>query len=187
MIFDDSDIKIFKEETVTESFDEISAIAEMTRNRNNGNSEKAKELGTELAEMFVDEPKLLHDLEGEVGALDFDGDIMYQIKVLLVFTAEYCVNLKLSSPLLSNTAVNAMHETVSEKAFEFYDRLDDAAEYSFYYLAVRNGGNIAENIGAFFSMLCGREKDAGFAVLGKKLFETAKHEVEKTIEKYKFI
>lgn len=187
MIFDDSDVKIFNEEKKTsDSFDEVSAIAEMTRHRSNGNFDKAKNLGNQLAGIFVDERALLSNLESEVGALDFDNDIMYQIKVLLVFTAEYCINHSLSSPLLSNTAVNSMYEMVSEKAFEFYDKLDDAAEYSFYYLAVRKGGNIAKNIGTSFAMLCGKEKDEEFTGLGTKIFEVTKNEVESIIDIFEF-
>lgn len=188
MIFDDSDVKIFNDgKKSADVFDEVSVMAEMTRNRSNGNAQKAKNLGTKLALMFVDEPHLFNDLESEVGILDFDDDIMYQIKVLLVFTAEYCINHSLSSPLLSNTAINSMHETVSQKAYEFYDKLDDAAEYSFYYLAVRKGGDIAENIGVSFAMLCGQETSNHFMRLGKRIFETAKNEIENVIDIFEFV
>ncbi len=188
MIFDDSDIKIFDDgKKNTDSFDEVSVIAEMTKHRSNGNFDKAKKLGSHLADIFVDEPHLIHDLGAEVGGLNFPDDIMYQIKVLLVFTAEYCINHSLSSPLLSNTAVNAMYDTVSSKAYEFYDRLDDAAEYSFYYLAVRKGGSIAANIGISFAMLCGKEKNVEFTDLGTKVFEVAKHEIENIIDIYEFL
>lgn len=186
MNFDDSDIKIFNDSNKnSDSIDEVSIIAEMTKLRSNGNIDRAKKLGKHLANIFVDEPQLLHMLEGEVGQLNFDGDTMYQIKVLLVFTAEYCINHSLHA-LLANTAVNAMYETVSSKAFEFYDRLDDAAEYSFYYLAVRKGVDIPANIGISFAMLCGKEKDGYFTELGTKLFEVTKNEIENIIDLYEF-
>lgn len=188
MIFDDSDVKIFNDKPKSnDAFDEVSFIAEMTKNRNNGNIQKAKELGTHLAEIFVDEKKLISDLENEVGALNYNDDIMYQINVLLVFTAEYCLNRSLSTPLLSNIAVNAMYDAISEKAYEFYDRLDDAAEYSFYYLAVRKGNNIPDYIGASFAMLCAKEKDEYFIGLGKQLFEIAIYEIDKGIKFYEFV
>ena len=91
MIFDDSDVKIFNDDK-KDSFDEVSIIAEMTKNRSNGNSQKAKELGKILAERFVDEPHLLSDLENEVGEIQRDDDTMYQMKVLLAFSAEYSIN-----------------------------------------------------------------------------------------------
>lgn len=188
MLFDDSDVKIFKEQPKNDdSFDEVSVMAEMTKNRNNGNIQKAKNLGNHLASLFVDEEKLLSDLENEVGKLDFSDDIMYQIKVLLVFTAEYCINHSLSTSLLSNTAVNAMYDAISTSVYEFYDRLDDAAEYSFYYLAVRKGINISDNIGVSFAMLCGKEKDKAFTELGKNIFLAAKREIENLIDIYEFI
>ncbi len=186
MIFDDSDVKIFNDEK-KDSFDEVSIIAEMTKNRSNGNSQKAKELGKTLAERFVDEPHLLSDLENEVGEIQRDDNTMYQMKVLLTFAAEYSINRLLVSPLLANTAVNALYDTVKKKAFDFYDRLDDAAEYSFYYLAVRKGFDIPQNIGISFAMLCGNENDEYYENLGKRLFEVATYEIEKTIDSVGFV
>ena len=183
-MFDDSDIKIFNEKGhPQENFDEVSVISEMKRHRINGNSERAKTLGQHLASIFVDEEKMIKDLSKEVGPLNFDDDIMYQIKVLLAFTAEYCINHSLPSPLLSNTAINRMYDTVKASAFEFYDRLDDGAEYSFYYLALRKSADIAEEIGKAFAMIC---ENPDFATLGKNLFEFAKQEIDSVIDLYEF-
>ena len=108
MLFDDSDMKIFTDsDTPAEISGELAVIAEMTKHRNNGNILKAKQLGKHLAEIFVDEPSLLSQLEGEVGEIKRDEDDMYHIKVLLIFTAEYCINHLLPATLLSNTAVNS--------------------------------------------------------------------------------
>ncbi len=187
MLFDDSDIKIFNDGGANEEAPhEVNIIAEMTKHRSNGNILKAKQLGRHLAEIFVDEPSLLSQLEGEVGKIQCDDDDMYQIKVLLVFTAEYCINRFLPATLLSNTAVNALYDTVIKKAAEFYDRLDDAAEYSFYYLAVRKAVNISKNIGISFAMLCGEDKNEYYTNLGQRLFEVAEHEIEKIVESYSF-
>lgn len=183
-MFDDSDIKIFNDkDSFNEGLDEVAVIAEMKRHRSNGNSEKAKALGKHLADIFVDEQKMIKDLAKEVGPLDFDDDIMYQIKVLLAFTAEYCINHSLSSPLLSNTAINKMYDTVKASAFEFYDRLDDGAEYSFYYLALRKSADISLEIGKAFAMICG---SSDFSELGKNLFEFAKQEIDSVIDLYEF-
>lgn len=189
MLFDDSDIKIFtdSDNIKEENSYEVSVIAEMTKHRSNGNILKAKQLGKHLAEIFVDEPSLLNQLEGEVGKIECDADNMYHIKVLLVFTAEYCINRFLPATLLSNTAVTALYDTVIKKASEFYDRLDDAAEYSFYYLAVRKGVEISKNIGISFAMLCGEDKNEYYTNLGKRLFEVAEHEIQKIIDGYDFV
>ena len=189
MLFDDSDIKIFNDNGEhTESNDEVSVIAEMQKHRTNGNILRAKQLGKHLAEIFIDEPHLLSDLEGEVGEIKRDNDDdMYQMKVLLIFTAEYCINHLLPATVLSNTAINAMYDTISKKAAQFYDRLDDAAEYSFYYLAVRKGVDIPQNIGVSFAMLCGNENDEYYKNLGKRLFEVATYEIEKTINSVGFV
>lgn len=187
MLYDDSDVKIFTDsETSPEAAYEIAVISEMTKHRSNGNFLKAKELGKHLAEIFVDEPTLLSRLEDEVGNIKRDEDDMYQMKVLLVFTAEYCINHLLPSAFLSGIAVNALYDRVIKKAASFYERLDDAAEYSFYYLAVRKGVNIADNIGVSFAMLCGEDKNEYYTTLGKRLFEVAQHEIEKIISNYNF-
>ncbi len=188
MLFDDSDVKIFTDGDNTEDNSyEVSVIAEMTKHRSNGNILKAKQLGKHLAEIFVDEPSLLSQLEGEIGKIECDDDNMYHIKVLLIFTAEYCINHYLPATLLSNTAVNSLYDTVIKKAAEFYDRLDDAAEYSFYYLAVRKGVEISKNIGISFAMLCGEDKNEYYTNLGKRLFEVAEHEIQKIINGYQFV
>ena len=187
MLFDDSDMKIFNDGGAPEEAPlEVNIIAEMTKHRSNGNILKAKQLGKHLAEIFVDEPSLLSQLEGEVGKIQCDADDMHQIKVLLVFTAEYCINRFLPATLLSNTAVNALYDTVIKKAAEFYDRLNDAAEYSFYYLAVRKAVDISKNIGISFAMLCGEGKNEYYSDLGRRLFEVAEHEIEKIISGYDF-
>ena len=184
-MFDDSDVKIFDEKgKANENYDEIAAIHEMTKQRNNGNSDRAKKLGRHLAGIFVDEPYLLKELASEVGDLDYGEDIMYQIKVLIIFTAEYSINHTLPSALLSNTAINAMHDTLKKQAAEFYDRLDDAAEYSFYYLAVRKGTDIAKDIGKSFAMLCNK---SDYATLGQNIFEVVQKEIQKIIESFKFV
>ena len=177
MLFDDSDIKIFTDsDTPAEVSNEVAVIAEMTKHRSNGNILRATQLGKHLAEIF----------EAEVGEIKRDEDDMYHIKVLLVFTAEYCINRLLPATLLSNTAVNALYDTVIKKAAEFYDRLDDAAEYSFYYLAVRKAVEIPKNIGISFAMLCGEGKNEYYTNLCKRLFEVAEHEIEKIIDSYNF-
>lgn len=188
MLFDDSDVKIFNDsESAYDNSYEISVIAEMTKQRSCGNIKKAKELGKQLAEIFVDESSLLNQLEGELGKLDCNDEQMYHIKVLLVFTAEYCINHLLPAAVLSNTAVTSLYDTVVKKASEFYDKLDDAAEYSFYYLAVRKGVEISRNIGISFAMLCGRSDDEYFTHLGERIFEVAQYEIEKIIDGYAFI
>ena len=187
MLFDDSDIKIFNDNNEqNKTSDEVSVIAEMQKHRTNGNILKAKQLGKHLAEIFIDEPHLLSDLESEVGNIKRDEDDMYQIKVLLIFTAEYCINHLLPATVLSNTAINAMYDTISKKAAEFYDRLDDAAEYSFYYLAVRKAIDISKNIGISFAMLCGEKEDVYYTNLGQRLFEVAEHEINKIIDDFGF-
>lgn len=184
---EDSDVKIFKKEKNDDQIDEITLIAEMNTQRSNGNITKARNLGKYLASIFIDEKALLAKLQPVLGSVDFPKPIMFQVKILMFFTAEYCINSNLPNNILKNTAINALYDSIRHRVNEFYEEFADGAEYSFYYLAIRKRGNIAEDIGIAFSMLCGKEKDDQYTALGKKLWEVVFEEVADIINVYDFI
>lgn len=183
---EDNDIKIFNSSKSDDKIDEIALIAEMEEQRGNGNIDKARKLGNYLAAIFVNDEALLRDLEPVLGDTDFPEPILFQVKILMFFAAEYCINSSLPKMILKNTAVNALYDSIRDEASKFYKEFSDGAEYSFYYLAIRKGSNIINDIGASFSMLCGKEKDEHFTLLGEKIWEVILKEVEKIIISYEF-
>lgn len=183
---EDSDIKIFSTAKNDDKIDEIALIAEMEEQRSNGNIDKARKLGNHLAAVFIDDEALLRDLEPVIGDVDFPEPILFQVKILMFFAAEYCINSSLPKMILKNTAVNALYDSIRDEASKFYKEFSDGAEYSFYYLAIRKGNDIIHDIGASFSMLCGKEKDEAFTSLGEKLWIVVLKEVEKIIVSYEF-
>ncbi len=182
----DDDIKIFQAKEKSDTLDSIALIEEMNTQRFNGNTQKAKQLGKYLASRFLDEEQLKTSLEEEIGTMDFPEDVMLQIKILMFFTAEYCINRLLPNTLLKTTAINTVYDSVMKKAADFYKEFSDAAEYSFYYLAVKKD-DICDSVGKAFAMVCRKGDDLRYQKLGCDVFRVVSKEVESIIASYSFI
>uniref|UniRef100_UPI003FF09789 hypothetical protein n=1 Tax=Candidatus Fimivicinus sp. TaxID=3056640 RepID=UPI003FF09789 len=188
--FDDSDMKIFgvKESPDVSDGAEVQALAqEMKRQRLNGNSERAKQLGIRLAALApdsADEDSL--DLIRLLGDPLPATEIMCQIRILLIFTAESCLHLYTPTPLLATTAVNALYDKLIEDDPGFYDTISNGAAFSFYYLALRHSGKTDENIGMTFAMLCGEEHDAALIQLGERVYQYVTRKVREIIDGIQF-
>lgn len=184
---DDSDVKIFGQEKKKDGFDPISLIEEVKKHRFNGNAAKAKTIGSHLAVAFV-----LNAAKEELVSLAESLDVVltdkviYQIKALSVFSAEYCLNNYLPSALLSSVAINELYESLIEDASDFYERLTDGTAFSFYYLGVRRGGSIDDSIGDAFAMLCGDEENQKLKKFGKILHQINVETYKKAIESFSF-
>lgn len=184
---EDSDIKIFGKEQAQSCDDELRLISLMEEERANGNIDKATRLGDYLAEIFLDEDGLLQRLESVVGELDYPQNILFQIKILLFFAAEYTINRTLPNTVLKSTAINALYGNIKDGDGAFYAEFSDGAEYSFYYLAMRKeSASVIAEIGKAFAMLCGKENEKNFTELGKNLFNLTVEEVEHIIHIFAF-
>lgn len=183
MRFDDSDIKIFTGGgSVGDDNSEILKLAEESkRHRNNGNSEKAKKIGVILAEAA---PKELNDpaLKKFVG----DPEILYEIKVLSVFTGESSAHIYMPNPILATTAVNAMYDNLKSQFPGFYNNIIDGTEFSFYYLNLRRGIDVEENIGKTFAMLCEDENNQELMKLGETVYRELRDYAFSEIQKMNF-
>lgn len=189
--FDDSDMKIFgvKEEAAPSDGADVQALAdEMKQQRLNGNSERAKRLGIRLAALAPDSAeKDSLDLARLLGEPPPSADIMRQLRILLIFTAESCLHLYTPTPLLATTAVNALYDRLIEDDPGFYDTIANGAAFSFYYLALRHSGTADENIGMTFAMLCGAEHDEGLIRLGARVYQYVNRKVREIICEIQFV
>ena len=189
------DVRIYKGKKDEEDFSvnlstDIEAINSY---RLNGNLQKAKELGKKLAGLT---PLIETSEESEL-AIDFkkllapkfqSQDILFQIRVLLVFAAESLLQLKIPAEQLSTTAINAMHDTLRREHSAFYKNISDGAAFTFYYLAMKKGRELETDIGQAFAMLCSVNKNSeSFIEAGKIIWNTACRIVEAEIEKAQFI
>lgn len=160
---------------------EMSTVIEvMKEHRANGNIDKAKALGKKLGELDLDLKELL-------APKFMKSDIIYQVKVMLVFAAEFNLQMLISAPMLSTTAINSMYDKIQKNSAGFYSNISDGVAFSFYYAGVRNGGDIAEDIGKTFAMLCSAENNDSFIDAGIKVYNAALEAIEKEINAADFL
>ena len=177
---DDSDVKIFKAPTADNDTSDLFAVAEeIKRNILNGNSDKAKALGKELASLSPESENLINELTETL-----DAEIKNQCRLLMVFSAEYTLLSELK-PILATAANESLYDGLKKDAPEFYDSISNGAAMSFYYLAVKQR-DVTKSVGENFAMLCNAKGNETAAKLGSDVFFlTCKH-VVKTVGKYDF-
>ena len=182
----DNDIKIYTKGTDLSSTANLSTVFEaINLHRANGNLEKAKLLGHKLATITPESEKsgLSIDFKNILPQRYLSQDIMYQIKVLLIFAAESLLQVEIPVPQLATTAINALYDSLRETSPGFFKNISDGAAFTFYYLAMKKGGNITENIGKAFSMLCSVSKNNdGCIAAGETVWNIAVDLVEKEIK-----
>lgn len=175
----DEDVKIYSSKAAEPSGDMSKVLDDMREHRNNGNLLKAKELGRKLG-------SVQHDFEKLVAQKYMKPDIIYQMKALYVFSAEANLQIFVYDPLLYTTAINSMYEEIQKCEEGFYKNISDGVAYSFYYSEMKKGGDIVQNIGKAFAMLCAASGSDGFAQTGSQLYKLFAEDVEKEIEKTDF-
>lgn len=182
---DDSDIKIFRSNREESDAGDLFSVAEELKfHIANGNSAKAKQLGKELASLTPESADLSDELSALLNAEWIKPDIRIQLRVLMVFCAEYTLLSELC-PILATTASEAFYAALKEDAYGFYKSISNGAAMSFYYMAVKQRNTIKE-IGDSFAMLCDAKTSERINSLGSQVFLlTCKHIVN-LIENYGF-
>lgn len=155
------------------------------RQRANGNIDKARKLGAVLATIAPtgDGDGIFVNLKDHLSPKFFVQDILYQIRVLLVFACETLLQIELPTELLSTTAIASMYDSMEKDAPGFYSNIANGAAFTFYYLAIQKGGDISANIGEAFAMLCSVKNKDSFVLAGKTVWNIAVDVIEKEIEK----
>ncbi len=187
----ESDVKIYVGNTESgRSGSELKNVFDtVITHRTNGNIDKAKALGAALAGLEpVGEGELSLKLKDRLSQRFLLQDILYQIKVLLVFACEAMLEISIPVDLLATTAVASMYSEIEKQAPTLYENISGGAAFTFYYLALQKGGkDISEGIGETFAMLCAVKNKEGFVTVGKDIWEMAVEVIEKEIEKANFI
>ena len=186
----DNDIKIYTKGADISSANLSTVFEAINLHRGNGNLEKAKLLGQRLSTITPESEKngLSIDFKNILPQRFLSQDIMYQIKVLLIFAAESLLQVEIPVPKLATTAINALYDSLRETSPGFFKNISDGAAFTFYYLAMKKGGNITENIGKAFSMLCSVSKNNdGCIAAGETVWNIAVDLVEKEIKNAGFV
>ncbi|GAA6514026.1 hypothetical protein [Merdimmobilis hominis] len=177
---DDSDIKIAGQEPMLEEDAGDTAVAEeYLRERENGNIERARQLGRTLAtELFGSD---------EVLNLGYDRSesplVLAQRRILFSFVAGRAIDELTPNSILADTAVSVFYDVIKEKPV-VYGEINDAAAISLYMLTSRAPGLDACAVGRVFAKLCGREGSRLYAKMGSGLclfyYDCMKQAIEKT-------
>lgn len=187
----DSDVKIYHSKSeLNRSGNDLSiAFDAVIAQRTNGNIDKARKLGEILATITPtgSGDGIIVDLKDHLAPRYFAPDILYQIKVLLVFACETLLQIEIPVSVVSTTAISSMYERIKVLSPGFYDNISNGAAFTFYYLAIQKGGEISDNIGEAFAMLCSVKNKEGFVNAGKTVWNLAVDIIEKEIDKTEFV
>lgn len=180
---DDSDIKIFGSKNNQNKDDPTFLFEETLRQRQNGNSLKAKRLGKHLAFNFVD----IKSIEKICESHKLNFDVIKQVYALVQFTTEAALNFYLPSTLLSNISVAAMQDALIKHEHTYYEDVLNSSDFSFYFLCIRKGGsNVSKDIGQAFSMLCEKENDEFYINAGENIYLEILSGIQDKINDYNF-
>lgn len=146
-MLDDSDMKIAGE--AAEATEPACPVEALEQAQQNGNLEKAKQLGAQLAQLVLEK------------AEDTPR------RSLLSFSAVVGMDSALPAGPTVESARNAFYEGLGA----FYEELRSAGTFSFYYLCLQEGDRVEQQVGVTFAQLCGRETDAALAAEGTALYQ----------------
>ena len=106
----DSDMKIYVKKRESEQSDFDGLARNIDFHKENGNKQKAEDLGRELAKLKPTDSKLNISLSKE----DRTSAILYQARVLITFLCGRAVRENIPSQILSDTVRNAMYDELKE-------------------------------------------------------------------------
>jgi hypothetical protein len=180
---DDSDMKIADLNRKNQADNTILEVSEMQKQKENGNLNKAKQLGELLFKQVI-------NVYGEaIFGLDVkeDNDIQMQRRILLAFTVIYSVEVFIKNGIVNKAVENAFYNKLRANNFELYNNLRESGAFSFYYLCIRHNENIEEDIGRAFAMLAGSGKDKIMQELGTALFVHYYDVIKNSIDSINFL
>ena len=176
---DDRDIKIYVKNSISETTEFRCLTDEIQFQISNGNRDKAIALGESIAKIRPEDN--IVNLSG----FNMTSAVLYQIRVLLTFIAEYRIQKKITNEFLCDTAISAIYDYLKANESGYYDNISDGGAFSFYLLALKKGGDPAQNLGEQFAKLCNINWTE-IVDLGKRIFIEASEFFDKMIDETDF-
>ncbi len=184
--FEDNDIKIFGSGGEINEADVLMRIVElMKKQRANGNVERANELGKCVARQIYLPENMDLPVAEEIGKYKENEEIYEQIKMLVTFASEAGIHLMLDKYSVSTMSVNAMYDELIKLDDDLYDNITNA--FTFYYLVLRKGGDVAKNMGHKFAKICKDEKNESLQDLGSEIYTSILAAIKNEIENMNFV
>lgn len=167
---DDSDMKIVvpHKETAKASEEEVHrTVDEWRRIQQKGLIKQAQSIGEHMAGFAS-------------AALEKDAAsaAICQQMWLCVFAVTVGCERYVENSLAARTVLNGFHDTFRDLCSEAYENSGYSMALSFYYLAVRSGDDMQQEIGRTFAMLCGDEHNEAWQRLGKRIFHDCLDQME---------
>lgn len=185
-VHEDKDMKIFGSNRADKSFlnsELYGDDADYQKQKENGNVDKAKELGVLLANEFVSVCR-----KDELTLSQNDNESLMTQKILLLsFTVmagleEFCDNIA-----IANTARTSFFDKLYELDNDLFVRSSDTGAFSFYYLSFRRGTEVDRRVGQTFAMLCSHDGDPIYQELGEALYCWFFSIIQKKVEQAEFV
>lgn len=180
---EDSDIKIFGSSRDKHDDEFLRQIEALDHHRQNGNIDKARQLGRNLYELVKEDSTREKNIDDAFK----EGKMPVKAGVLAMFTTEAALNMYLPSTQLSTIAIAELHRLLAKIESPVYEKILESPAYSFYYLSLRKGGDDAlEELGKAFAEHCRHEGEEKYIAYGKKIYEVVQKEVQKQIDLMNF-
>ncbi|MBP0963394.1 MAG: hypothetical protein J6Q99_03775 [Oscillospiraceae bacterium] len=170
---EDADIKIFSGSSFSKSrLEEDDEAAIFIRERDNGNIEKAKELGCTLAQRVEtlcrqEEPAL----------------VAAQKKVLYGYVCKKVLEGRCANSVLARAAIGELLNCLKNASPSDFDLIQDSVAFTKYMLAEKEAD---QTVGKVFAKLCGDKNNEAFACEGDELYSKYTAECEALFNKVSF-
>jgi len=182
---EDSDIKIAGDRPAADlsTREDTSANEDYLTEKENGNIERAKLLGRNLARILSAD--VADECMSNIRQDSEDSRTKTQVLLLFAFAIDRGLNTHVPNMTLVNTAHTSFFNTLQDISPDVYDQISDTGAYSLYMLcARREGEHVCKSVGESFAKLCGKEDDIALASTGEMIFSIflnmVKVEVAKT-------
>ncbi len=185
---DDSDIKIAGDRPAADlsKKEDASANDDYLIEKENGNIERAKLLGHDLARILSKD--IADECMSELEPDSEDARTKTQVLLLFAFAIDRGLNTHVPNSMLINTAHTSFFNTLQEISPDVYDQISDTGAYSLYMLcARREGAGVCRSVGESFAKLCGREGDDALSSTGEMIFSIFLNMVKVEVSKMGFV
>ncbi|ADU28231.1 hypothetical protein [Ethanoligenens harbinense] len=174
---DDSDIKIAGQERRNQPEEEaLRAAEELEHRRRNGDLERARALGGELARQVMAEDIAAY-CAGSVA-----GRVHLHCRLVLSCAVYDELAARLPGKVLADVARSAFNETLEGEYPNFYKQMTTSGAQSFYTLSLRGADDPADELGRTFARLTDREGNDAAARDGARLYRTFAAAVDRAVD-----
>lgn len=176
---DDSDIKIAPSKGVGKDIadDSVGIGEDLENQKENGNIEKAKKLGVEIASLF--------DAKKYEGITQ-NPENNVQARLLLAFSVFFETEAKIKNGILLKSCQYEVTSLIKSEYPELYQNMVNSPAFTMYYLCVRTEDDIANQIGKTYAKLVGDKTSVELAKEGYEIFLKFKADIDDIIDKTKF-